>query len=116
MCPWFIFLIPTHILREEDVEGVRMAMRRWTSKLAQWTTDMLQLPQDVIMDYPRITMIGTIQIYIENHRGIVHFDHDCIKVAWAHGCMEIRGQQLTIRSIQKEVVFVEGQIREVKYL
>ncbi len=36
-------------------------------------TKTMDLPQDVMMDLPRITMIGQLHIYIENHRGLLAF-------------------------------------------
>jgi len=77
---------------------------------------MLDLPQDVIFDLPRVTMIGNMQLYIENHRGVLHFDDSCLKLALTHGNIEIRGRDLSIRAILPEEVFVEGLIDEVKYL
>jgi sporulation protein YqfC len=90
-------------------------MRRWTRKLTKWTTDMLDLPQDVIFDLPRVTMIGNIQLYVENHRGVLHFSENYLKLALTHGHMEIHGKQLSIRAILPEEVFIEGLIDEVKY-
>ncbi|HZG75890.1 MAG TPA: sporulation protein YqfC [Paenibacillus sp.] len=90
-------------------------MRRWTRKLTKWTTDMLDLPQDVVFDLPRVTMIGNMQLYVENHRGVLHFSETYLKLALTQGSMEIRGKQLSIRAILPEEVFIEGLIDEVKY-
>lgn len=90
-------------------------MRRWTRKLTKWTTDMLDLPQDVVFDLPRMTMIGNMQLYVENHRGVLHFSDTYLKLALPHGSVEIRGKELSIRAILTEEVFIEGQIEEVKY-
>ena len=77
---------------------------------------MLDLPQDVVFDLPRVTMIGNMQLYVENHRGVLHFSETYLKLALTQGSMEIRGKQLSIRAILTEEVFIEGLIDEVKYL
>jgi len=77
---------------------------------------MLDLPQDVVFDLPRVTMIGNMQLYVENHRGVLHFTETYLKLALTHGNIEIYGAQLSIRAILPEEVFVEGVIREVKYV
>jgi sporulation protein YqfC len=77
---------------------------------------MLDLPQDVIFDLPRVTMIGNMQLYIENHRGVLHFSDSYLKLALTHGNIEIYGKQLSIRAILAEEVFVEGFIDEIKYV
>ena len=48
-------------------------MMRVSRKLRKWTATILDLPQDVALDLPRITMIGGLQLTVENHRGILHF-------------------------------------------
>ncbi|MBC8080939.1 MAG: sporulation protein YqfC, partial [Gorillibacterium sp.] len=48
-------------------------MGRWKHKLRTFATTMLDVPQDVVHDLPRITMIGNRQLYIENHRGVLQF-------------------------------------------
>jgi sporulation protein YqfC len=90
-------------------------MRRWIRKIAKWSTDMLDLPQDVIFDLPRMTMIGNMQLYIENHRGVLHFSEEYLKLALTTGNIEIHGKHLSIRAILPEEVFVEGFIDEIKY-
>ena len=47
--------------------------KKWGHYLRKWVTKNMELPQDVMMDLPRITMIGHIHIYIENHRGLITF-------------------------------------------
>jgi sporulation protein YqfC len=91
-------------------------MRRLTRKLNQLTAKMLDLPQDVVMDLPRITMIGNMQLYIENHRGVLHFSSDRLKLALTKGQIEICGKNLAIRAILTEEVFIEGIIDDIKYI
>jgi hypothetical protein len=38
--------------------------KRWGQRVKSWMTQTMDLPQDVMMDLPRITMIGQIHIYI----------------------------------------------------
>lgn len=90
-------------------------MRRLTRKLNEWTKSLLDLPQDVVQDLPRITMIGNVQLYIENHRGVLHFSPDRLKLALSKGSLEIRGKELVIRAILTEEVFIEGTIDDIQY-
>ncbi len=90
-------------------------MRRISRKLHKWTANLLDLPQDVTFDLPRLTMIGNVQLYIENHRGVLHFAPDLLKLKLAKGELEVRGSDLVIRAILPEEVFIEGRISDVKY-
>ena len=91
-------------------------MRRIRKKLHHWTAKMLDVPQDVTMDLPRFTMIGDRQLYIETHRGVVHFSEELLKLALSKGSLEVHGKELTIRTIMPEEVLVEGSIRELKMI
>jgi len=90
-------------------------MRRLKRKLNRWTAGVLDLPEDVIFDLPRITMIGNRQLYIENHRGVLHFSSDHLVLALSQGKLEIMGSDLSIRTILSEEVFIEGIIADVQY-
>ncbi|NOU76055.1 sporulation protein YqfC [Paenibacillus sp. LMG 31458] len=90
-------------------------MRRLTRKWNQFTAKILDLPQDVVQDLPRITMIGNVQLYVENHRGVLHFSSEKLKLELTKGTLEVFGKQLVIRAILSEEVFIEGLIDNVKY-
>lgn len=90
-------------------------MRRFGAKLRKYTAQFLDLPKDLVFDIPRITMIGNMQLYIENHRGVLHFSDQLLKLQLSAGSVEIRGRQLVIRAILTEEVFIEGVIEQVNY-
>lgn len=85
-------------------------------RLRKLTAQFLDLPKDVVFDIPRMTMIGNMQLYIENHRGVKEFSDRMLKLQLTTGCVEIIGQQLVIRTILTEEVMVEGLIEQVKYI
>ncbi|MGZ9585016.1 sporulation protein YqfC [Paenibacillus marinisediminis] len=89
-------------------------MSRFTRKLRQWTAQVFELPQDMVLDVPRFTMIGNQQLFVENHRGIVHFSQERMRLSLAAGELEVLGRNLVIRGIWTEEVFIEGEIAEVK--
>ncbi|MBP1961459.1 sporulation protein YqfC [Paenibacillus aceris] len=91
-------------------------MRRLTRKWNQFTAKILDLPQDVVQDLPRITMIGNVQLYVENHRGVLHFSSEHLKLELTKGTLEVFGKNLVIRAILSEEVFIEGLIDNVKYM
>ncbi|GAB2703342.1 sporulation protein YqfC [Paenibacillus thermoaerophilus] len=89
-------------------------MPRWVQKLNKLAADWLDLPPDVTLELPRITMIGNRQMYIENHRGVEFFSAELLRLALANGALEIRGRKLVIRAIMPEEVLVEGIVDELK--
>jgi len=89
-------------------------MRRMNRRLQKWTANLLELPQDVVYDLPRVTMIGDRQLYIENHRGVLHFSSDRLRLALSKGELEVTGEDLVIRTIWTEEVFIEGVIKHIE--
>ncbi|WP_379138167.1 sporulation protein YqfC [Paenibacillus sp. sgz500958] len=90
-------------------------MTRIGRRLRGWTDGMLDLPQDLMHDLPRITLIGNKELYIENHRGVLHFSSVMLKLAHSKGTLEISGQGLEIRSILGQEMVIEGTIGDIKY-
>lgn len=90
-------------------------MTRIGRRLRGWTNGVLDLPQDLLQEMPRITLIGNKELYIENHRGVLHFSSGQLKLALAKGSLEITGENLVIRNILGQELAVEGIIGEIRY-
>jgi sporulation protein YqfC len=90
--------------------------KKWGRVLRSWMTQKMELPQDVMMDLPRITMIGQIHIYIENHRGLLTFTDQEVRLLLKHGQLLIKGSSFVIRTILPEEILLEGKIDAVMYI
>ena len=90
--------------------------KKWGQKVRQMLTNTIDLPQDVMMNLPRITMIGQIHIYIENHRGLVAFSEQEVRLQLEQGQLSIMGEGLIIKTILPEEILLEGVIGSVNYL
>lgn len=91
-------------------------MAKWKEKLNNWLVKNVELPADVIMDLPRITIIGQLHIYIENHNGVLSFSKEELRLMLKQGQLSIRGKDFVLKTILPEEILLEGQIDEVKYL
>src|SRR5690625_1463909 len=91
-------------------------MSRIGRKLRGFITNALDLPKDVTFDLPRITMIGNMQLYVENHRGVRSFTSEKLSLGLSVGYLEITGESLVIRAIHTDEVFIEGVIGDIKYV
>ena len=72
-------------------------MSRISRKLQKWTQEMLDLPQDLLFDLPRLTLIGNKELHIENHRGVRHFSEERLVLSLTQGSLEISGPDLRFR-------------------
>ncbi|AGX05565.1 MULTISPECIES: sporulation protein YqfC [Bacillaceae] len=90
--------------------------KKWGQYIRSWMTNQMELPQDVMMDLPRITMIGQIHIYIENHRGLIAFSDKELRLLLKQGQLLIKGSTFVIKTILPEEILLEGKIDQVQYI
>ncbi|MFF2456651.1 sporulation protein YqfC [Peribacillus simplex] len=90
--------------------------RNWGKKVKQLMTKTMDLPQDVMMDLPRITMIGQLHIYIENHRGLLAFSDSEVRLMLKNGQLLIKGNAFVIKTILPEEIMLEGKIDKVYFI
>jgi sporulation protein YqfC len=90
--------------------------KNWVQQMRKWMTQTMDLPEDVMMDLPRVTMIGQIHIYIENHRGLLTFTDQEVRLLLKQGQLLIKGEQFVIKMILPEEILLQGKIVEVTYL
>lgn len=76
----------------------------------------LELPKDVVMDLPRITLLGDMQLYVENHRGIIEYTKERIRISTGLGELLINGSSLVLRNIFPDEIAVDGKIKGVCFL
>jgi len=88
----------------------------WGKHLRNFAAKMLDLPADVTMEMPRITMIGQIHMYIENHRGVLVFNDKELRLLLTKGQLLVKGEKLVIRAILSEEVLIEGKVDGVQFI
>lgn len=90
--------------------------KKWTNRLRKWMAIKMELPADVTMDLPRITMVGQLHIYIENHKGLLIFTDNELRLLLKQGQLLIKGKSFVIKTILPEEILLEGKIEAVHYL
>ncbi|GIN70975.1 sporulation protein YqfC [Bacillus sp. J14TS2] len=90
--------------------------KTWTKKIKKWMTSKMELPADIMMDLPRITMVGNLHIYIENHNGLLVFTDNELRLLLKQGQLLIKGKSFVLKTILPEEILLEGNIEEVLYL
>ncbi|MBZ4653761.1 MAG: sporulation protein YqfC [Bacillota bacterium] len=92
-----------------------MNLNQHSKNVQQKIAHYLDIPKEIILDLPKITLIGDIQLYIENHRGIIEYTSEKIRIAIAIGELEIGGEKLVIRNITREEMYLDGHIKSVQF-
>jgi sporulation protein YqfC len=75
----------------------------------------LELPRDVVLNVPKITITGDSEITIENHKGIILFEDKQIKVNSRVGLISIYGSNFEILFIGGSTLTISGKFKSVAY-
>lgn len=79
----------------------------------QHFANIFDIPRDVMLDLPKISLLGDIQLYIENHRGIIEYKENLIRVSTTLGEIVIQGEGMVLRNIGVEEIYIDGRIKEI---
>ena len=85
-------------------------------KRAQRVGDIFDMPLGVISDAPRIELLGKNEIWVENIRGILDYNENCIKINTTVGILKIEGDEFFINSISDDSVNIKGTIIRMEFV
>ncbi|MGI6329113.1 MAG: sporulation protein YqfC [Dethiobacteria bacterium] len=85
--------------------------KKWRENVA----DFFELPKDLLLNLPRLTLIGNIQLYLENYGGIIEYSEELLRLKVRGGEIIIRGKNLAIKNFFGEEIFIEGTIKSLEY-
>lgn len=93
-----------------------MAWRDFKRKVKRQFSEFLEIPGDVMLDLPKIIIVGNIQLFIENHRGIIEYAPEGVRVRVGEGEVAVSGEGLMLRNILPDELCVEGKIHSLNFL
>lgn len=76
----------------------------------------LDLPQDLFLGLPNISLCGNREIYISNHRGILSYGQEEMVILVKDYQIQIKGKALCIISYTKEELTIQGYIRSMEFI
>jgi len=94
-------------------EGLNVKKRM--DEIKSSLSEILELPKDIVLDLPKITLIGNLQAYIENHKGIIEYSKERIRINSNNGILRITGRNMFIRTIVTEEIIVVGEIETIEF-
>ncbi|SHJ90895.1 sporulation protein YqfC [Anaerobranca californiensis DSM 14826] len=91
-------------------------MSKKADKIKLGLAEFFDIPKDIILNLPRIIIIGQIQVYIENHQGIKEFRDDYVKIDLPQGFLEIKGKNLLLRNVYSDDLLLDGEINSINFI
>lgn len=91
-------------------------MKKNMDDLKLTLTDALELPLDIALDLPKITILGNKKVDISNHKGIIEYTEELIRINSKIGIIKISGNSMTIKNILLEEINIDGNIEKVEII
>jgi sporulation protein YqfC len=78
--------------------------------------ELFDLPADVVARLPRMEMIGSRQLYLERHQGILSYQSESVDINTPAGILRVSGRELVLLAMTAEEVRIGGVIERVEWV
>jgi len=78
-------------------------------------TEILAIPPEVLVNVPRVEVVGHLQFRVENHRGVEQYDPHRVVLRIPDGRLIVTGRDLVIGWIDRNELLVTGQVRSLVF-
>ena len=79
-------------------------------------TSAFDLPKEIILNLPLISVIGKEEITIENYKGIIEYSEERVRLNTSCGVLKVEGKSLFLKKITTEYILITGNITLLEYL
>lgn len=88
--------------------------KRW-ERFKTLFNDVSGIPSDILLDLPRISVIGQLHVYIENHRGVYSFNEKELQLKLTKGLLSITGENFVLKTLYSDEILLEGLIKNLAF-
>ena len=78
--------------------------------------ELFDLPADVVAGLPHLEMMGSRQLYVEHHAGILSYSETQIDINTPAGVLRVRGTGLGLMAMTAEELRLGGSISAVEWV
>lgn len=68
------------------------------------------LPKEIMLGLPLLTIIGTREVRIENFKNIIEFSEEKIRINTSSGILKIEGKSLVLSEINSKSISISGSL------
>ncbi len=74
---------------------------------------LLEMPQEVYTDTPKITITGFNEMIIENFKGILEYEDYYVRINTSLGIVNINGYELKLENMTNDDIKVNGKVESI---
>lgn len=79
-------------------------------------SEVLELPSEITLNLPKIILVGHSRMLIENHKGVIEYTSQKIRLNSGIGVIRIEGTDLILNNIAADDIIVTGKIKTVNFI
>lgn len=76
-------------------------------------SEKLGVPEDIATNTPKVTMLGVNKLTVENHKGLVEYSDNTVRIKTSFGVICIDGSDLLLDVMDSDSVAVSGKIYHI---
>ena len=88
-------------------------MRKNKKKNNSRLNNILEFPEEISNNEPKITIIGFKKIMVENYKGILEYENFFVRLNTTIGVLNINGFNLTLEQVTEDDISIKGKIESV---
>jgi len=93
-----------------------MERTRKGKEVLNTVAELFDLPADVVAGLPRLEMVGSRQLYLEHHTGLLSYSGEQIDANTPAGVLRVRGERLTLLAMTAGELRIGGRIDSVAWV
>lgn len=78
--------------------------------------DTLDLPKEILLNYPLISLTGHEEMLVQNHKGLIEYTDSLIRIKTKVGSIKICGSALYISTMSTEDLKITGYIKTIEFI
>lgn len=77
--------------------------------------DLIEIPKEIVLNYPKMTVTGKKEIVVENIIGIIEFTDKLIRLSTETHILKISGYKLIIKNLSADGIEITGEIVNIEF-
>lgn len=78
------------------------------------TAEVFDLPADALAGLPKLELVGDRELWVENHRGILSYGDDEIRISGGRLVIRVVGEGLKLKAMNGSELLITGRLRAVE--
>ena len=78
-------------------------------------TKLFEIPDEVVSDVPKVTVVNFDRILIENYKCILEYQNIFIRIKMSNGLIDISGLNLELNEMTKDDLIIRGTIESIEF-